>query len=82
MQLAEDEKIRRSCTDDIDINLFLVDHVCMSEGGGKGKMCYCKQNECNGAEQTAAGREDKVVAVAMLAAPLPLAWMGLWGRSA
>jgi len=44
-----DWKVVRSCTDDVDINMFMVDHVCMSEGGGRGKMCFCEDNECNSA---------------------------------
>lgn len=54
MRLAEHYQIRRTCTDDFEVNFFMVNHACMIEGHRHGHMCFCEEDECNAAPAAAA----------------------------
>ena len=42
-------QIKRTCTDDFEVNFFMVNHACMTEGHRHGHMCFCEEDECNSA---------------------------------
>ena len=44
-------QIKRTCTDTFEVNFFMVNHACMTEGHRHGHMCFCEEDECNGVER-------------------------------
>jgi len=46
---TEHYSITRTCTDNLEINFFMVNHGCMTEGHRHGHMCFCEEDECNAA---------------------------------
>nr|XP_040564405.1 protein quiver-like isoform X2 [Lepeophtheirus salmonis] len=40
-------QIKRTCTDDFEVNFFMVNHACMTEGHRHGRMCFCEEDGCN-----------------------------------
>jgi hypothetical protein len=52
--VSEHYQIRRTCTDDFEVNFFMVNHACMTEGHRHGHMCFCEEDECNAASTVAA----------------------------
>ena len=38
---SEHYQVKRTCTDNFDVNFFMVNHACMTEGHRHGHMCFC-----------------------------------------
>jgi len=66
---TEHYHIRRTCTDQLEINFFMVNHGCMTEGHRHGHMCFCEEDECNAGQ-----RLSQSAGVLLLITSLLLRW--------
>ncbi len=72
MPFLEHYQVRRTCTDDFEVNYFIVNHACMTEGHRHGHMCFCETDRCNDADRR--GAVPIGVAVAVSAATIMNSW--------
>ena len=62
---TEHYQIKRTCTDTFEVNFFMVNHACMTEGHRHGHMCFCEEDECNWAERIY-GQDMLAIVVSLL----------------
>jgi len=61
-------QIKRTCTDSFEVNFFMVNHACMTEGHRHGHMCFCEEDECNSATMlTTKGSTSSILLLSLLA---------------
>jgi len=65
---SDKERIRRMCTQQLIVNYFIVDYVCMKEGNKrKGHTCFCEEDYCNAATPTGQGSSMALLLLNVLA---------------
>ena len=52
---SEHYQVKRTCTDNFEVNFFMVNHACMTEGHRHGHMCFCEEDMCNTGNQLRPG---------------------------
>lgn len=72
---TEHYQIRRTCTDQLEINFFMVNHGCMTEGHRHGHMCFCEEDQCNAASSRFA--QGVITSLSLSLLPLILRWWSL-----
>jgi len=67
-------QVKRTCTDDFDVNFFMVNHACMTEGHRHGHMCFCEEDECNHAHHSVTSSTTLVTSSLLMAIGLARRW--------
>ena len=59
---TEHYQVKRTCTDNFEVNFFMVNHACMTEGHRHGHMCFCEEDLCNAGRMSAVSSSALVMA--------------------
>ena len=67
---SEHYQVKRTCTDNFEVNFFMVNHACMTEGHRHGHMCFCEEDMCNRAANNNDGATSFKILLSILSSVL------------